>query len=238
MGRVEGVYPHAVRHPFLSRLAGRFLAFEGGDGSGKSTQLRRFADLCRAAPPEGPGLVVCEVREPGGTPIGEKIRAVLLDRTNAGMSLRCEMLLYMASRAQLVEQRIAPALSRGEVVLADRFLASTYAYQGAAGGLPRADIDAVAPVACRGVLPHLNVVFDVDESTAGKRTGVAPGKDAPASLFADRMEDRDLEFRRKVRQSYLLQAKADPDRFLVIDARGEPDQVFARLLEGLARRFQ
>lgn len=240
-------YPPPVPNPFLPRLAGRFLAFEGGDGSGKSTQLKRFTDLCRAAPPEGGGLTVCEVREPGGTDIGEKIRNVLLDKANAGMSLRCEMLLYMASRAQLIEQRIAPALARGEVVLADRFLASTYAYQGAAGGLPKDDIDAVARAACHGVLPHLNIIFDVDEQTAGRRTGVvAPrppserraGSSGGLSLFADRLEDRDAEFRRKVRQSYLHQAKADPGRFLVIDARGEPDAVFARLLEGLASRLK
>lgn len=223
---------------FLSRLAGRFLAFEGGDGSGKSTQLRRFADLCRAAPPEGGGLTVCEVREPGGTPIGEKIRAVLLDKANAGMSLRCEMLLYMASRAQLVEERIAPALARGEVVLADRFLASTYVYQGMAGGLPRADIDAVAAAACHGVRPHLNIVFDVDETTAGKRTGIAPPKGGPASLFADRMEDRDAEFHRKVRRGYLQLARDDPDHYLVIDAGGEPEEVFGRLLEGLKQRLR
>jgi len=235
-------YSPPVPHPILSRLAGRFVAFEGGDGSGKSTQLKRFVDLCRAPAPEGGGLTVCEVREPGGTDIGEKIRAVLLDRANAGMSLRCEMLLYMASRAQLIEQRIAPALARGEVVVADRFLASTYAYQGAAGGLSKAEIDAVAGTACHGVLPHLNIVFDVDEQTAGRRTGVVapPSRKGggASSLFADRMEDRDAEFRRKVRQSYLHQAKGDPDRFLVIDARGEPDSVFASLLDGLSSRLR
>jgi dTMP kinase len=116
---------------FLPSLAGRFLAFEGPDGSGKSTQFKRFVRACTEA-----GVPLCEVREPGGTEIGERIRAILLDKAHSDMALRCEMLLYMASRAQLVEQKIRPALAGGKLVLADRFVASTLAYQGAAGGLP------------------------------------------------------------------------------------------------------
>lgn len=203
------------------RLRGRFLVFEGPDGSGKSTQFARLAGLCR-----GGGVNVCEVREPGGTDIGEQIRQVLL-HTKSEMTLRCEMLLYMASRSQLVEERIRPALEKGELVLADRFVASTLAYQGAAGGLPLPEIDAVARVATHGVTPDLNVVFDVDEATAAKRL----------SKNLDRIESRGSEFHRKVRQGYLEQAKASPGCYLVIDARSEPDAVWAQLVGGLGARF-
>src|SRR4051794_20757891 len=111
-------------------LAGRFIVFDGPDGSGKSTQFKRFAAQCRQQ-----GVSVCEVREPGGTSIGEQIRTVLLDPANTDMSLRCEMLLYMASRAQLIEQIIRPALRERQLILADRFISSTLAYQGTASGL-------------------------------------------------------------------------------------------------------
>ena len=159
----------------MHHLAGRFVVFEGPDGSGKSTQFRRFSRACQDA-----GLTVCEVREPGGTYVGERIRAVLLDHADEEICLVTEMLLYMASRAQLVEARIRPALARGELVLADRYVASTLAYQGAAGGLPLEDIRAVAQVATGGLTPDLTVIFDVDQATAASRL----------SPLLDRMESR------------------------------------------------
>jgi dTMP kinase len=230
--------------PFLQRLHGKFLAFEGPDGSGKTTQYKRFVELCRAA-----GLTVCDVREPGGTDIGERIRTILLDKACSEMGVRCEMLLYMASRAQLVVQRIRPCLAAGHVVIADRFVASTLAYQGAAGGLPPADIAAVAKVATDGLTPDLNLVYDVDEHTAAIRVGLRPAKAkagkadgagagaAHASLFADRMEDRDVEFRRRVREGYVRLCEQDPARYLKIDASVGPDEVWASTLQGLASRF-
>ena len=116
--------------PWLSRLRKRFIVFDGPDGSGKSTQFQRFSKFVQNA-----GIEVCEVREPGGTHIGEQIRRVLLDPANKEeVDLRCEMLLFMASRAQLVAQRIRPARHAGQMVLADRFISSTLAYQGTAGG--------------------------------------------------------------------------------------------------------
>ncbi|MCL4740717.1 MAG: dTMP kinase [Phycisphaerales bacterium] len=227
---------------WLRSLSGRFVVFDGPDGSGKSTQLARFAAACASA-----GVEVCEVREPGGTAIGERIRAVLLDRRHEGMSLRCEMLLYMASRAQLVEERIRPALDAGRLVLADRFVSSTLAYQGTAGGLPLGDIEAVARIATGGVMPDLTVVFDVDPRTIIQRTrgedskvvrgrgGVAGMKD----LFSDRMEDKsaDAEFRAKVRQGYLDQAAAQPDRYAVVDGTKPPDEVWERLLVTVRERL-
>lgn len=206
---------------WLRRLAGRFVVFEGPDGSGKSTQLKRLVQAARAA-----GVPLCEVREPGGTPVGERIRKhIVLARAEEGleMGVRCEMLLYMASRAELVEKTIMPALQRGELVLADRFVASTLAYQGSAGGLSAADISAVARVATRNLQPDLVVVFDIDEIASAKRL----------SPLLDRMEAKGAEFHRKVRKGYLDQARTDPGRFLVVDASRSEDQVWEELLVGL-----
>ena len=203
-------------------LPGRFLVFDGPDGSGKSTQLQR---LVRAAGVSG--VDVCEVREPGGTHVGERIREALLEHSDEEMSVRCEMLLYMASRAQLVEQRIVPALTRRACVVADRFVSSTLAYQGTAGGLPPPDIHAVAAIACGGVKPDLVIIFDLDERTAMSRL----------SPLLDRMEAKGSAFHRRVRAGYLAQAEADPEGHLVIDASAEPDEVSARLIAGLNERL-
>ncbi len=208
----------AAETRWLSALGGRFIVLDGPDGSGKSTQFRRLADACRSA-----GVSVLETREPGGTPIGEEIRRILLDPQNAEMEVRCEMLLYMASRAQLVHQRIAPALSRGELVLADRFISSTLAYQGTAGGLPPSEIRSVGKVACGETWPDLVIIFDVDEETAGRR--LAP--------ILDRMEAKGLEFHRRVRAGYLAQAEREPERHLVIDASPGADEVWTDLLARL-----
>ncbi len=205
-----------------SLLPGKFVVFDGPDGSGKTTQFRQLADAARAA-----GVETVEVREPGGTAIGEKIRAILLDPIHAEMVTRCEMLLYMASRAQLVEERVRPALARGAFVLADRFISSTLAYQGTAGGIDRASILAIGEIAIGGRWPDLVVVFDVDSETAARR--VSPTR--------DRMEQKDRAYHTRVRDGYLDQAKADPQHYLVIDATRAPEQVYASLVEGLVARL-
>ncbi|MEZ6242726.1 MAG: dTMP kinase [Phycisphaerales bacterium] len=215
--------PMRALTPQLARaLAGKFLVFDGPDGSGKSTQLRRFLDAARDA-----GLDPCEVREPGGTEIGEKIRRALLDHLEEDMTLRCEMLLYMASRAQLVEQTIRPALDAGRLVVADRFVSSTLAYQGAAGGLPEEDIRAAARIACGDVTPDLVVIFDVDEDTAAGRL----------NPLLDRMESKGREYHRRVREGYLAQIQRDPRRHLRVDASRGEDEVFGSLIEGLKERL-
>jgi len=206
----------------LRQLAGRFIVFDGPDGSGKSTQFNRFAQRCRDA-----GLHVCEVREPGGTAIGEQIRHVLLDPDNHDMSLRCEMMLYMASRAQLVEQMIRPALQRKELVLADRFISSTLAYQGAAGGMAPEDILAVGRVALGSLWPDLTVIFDVDENVAAARL----------NPLLDRMERKGRQFHRRVRQGYLAQAHEHPGDYLVIDATRDVDLVTRSMLRGIVDHF-
>ncbi len=191
-------------------LRGKFIAFEGPDGSGKSTQMARLAKFARSH-----GLTVVEVREPGGTSVGEQIRGVLLDPANTDMTVLCEMMLYMASRSQLVEQIVAPALDRGDLVLADRFVASTCAYQGTAGGLVMREILEVAAVATGHRMPDLNVIFDVDEATAAKRL----------NPLLDRMEQKGAEFHRRVRDGYQKLASEDPRHFILIDATLDEDTV-------------
>lgn len=216
------------------RLRGKFVVFDGPDGSGKSTQLNRFIESAEQA-----GLTVCEVREPGGTHIGEEIRKVLLDAKHEQshpMDVRCEMMLFMASRAQLITQRVAPAIARGELVIADRFISSTLAYQGSAGGLPIPDILAVGRVALGQHWPDLVVVFDVDAETAQARMNpLLRGKEFDTSK--DRMESKGDAYHRRVRQGYLDQAQQDPNRYLVIDATREPDPIYDDLVAGVAEKL-
>jgi len=221
-----------MRYPFpgmgqigpdwISRLSGRFVVFDGPDGSGKSTQFRRFCAYLH-----GHGIDPCQVREPGGSAIGEQIRKILLDPANVEMDVRCEMLLYMASRAQLVATRIRPALQRGQFVIADRFISSTVAYQGTAGGVPVEEILAVGNAAVAGLVPDLVVIFDVDQEVAGTRL----------NPLLDRIESRGANYHRVVRGGFLDQARAAPDRYAVIDASPPPDVVFQRLLACVSERF-
>ena len=205
-----------------SSLAGKFIVFDGPDGSGKSTQMRRFMQWCRVQ-----GLVVKEVREPGGTSIGEQIRQVLLDPKNDVMTIQCEMLLYMASRAQLVEQEIVPSLERGELVVADRFVSATLAYQGSAGGLPTKWIQQVAEVAVSGHWPDLTLILDVDDQTAAGRL----------NPLLDRMELKGRAFNSKVREGFLEQARSMPERYLVIDSTKDEDSVEIAVKNAIKTRF-
>lgn len=207
---------------WLPNLAGRFLVFDGPDGSGKTTQLHRFARICKGA-----GLTVEEVREPGGTHIGEVIRDLLLEHGPEDIRPVCEMLLYMASRAQLVSQKIRPAMQAGTLVLADRFISSTLAYQGTAGGVAREAILATGRIACEECWPDLTIIFDVDEHVANRRL----------SPLLDRMEAKGAAFHRRVREGYLEQAREDPAGTLIVDASGDEDTVHQRLLAGLRDRL-
>ena len=207
---------------WMSQLAGRFIVFDGPDGSGKSTQFSRFAEAAAGA-----GVELETVREPGGTEIGERIRAILLDPAHESMDLRAEMLLYMAARAQLVAERIRPALHHKKLVLADRYVSSTLAYQGHAGGLGREAIEATAAIATGGLRADLTVVFDVDGQTARQRIG--PEK--------DRIESRDEAYHALVRAGYLAQAEQDPDRVAVVDSTEPVDLVFRKLCELVRRKL-
>ena len=199
---------------WVQQLAGRFVVFDGPDGSGKTTQFHRFARFAAAA-----GLEVCEVREPGGTGIGEQIRRLLLDPANEVMDTRCEVMMYMASRAQLVAERIRPALQAGQFVLADRFISSTLAYQGTAGGMPADEILRVGQIAVGDCWPDLTVIFNVDESTAASRL----------SPLLDRMEQKGADYHRRVREGYLAQVNQMPDKYALLDARPDAATVFNSL---------
>ena len=210
-------------HDFLAKLAGRFIVFDGPDGSGKSTQFRNLHTLIN----KHTNLEVCEIREPGGTAIGEQIRDVLLNPDNHaahGMDTLTEMLLFMASRAQVVREKIIPACNRGAVVMADRFLSSTLAYQGTAGGISENEILAVGRVACGPTWPpDLILIFDVDADTAAGRL----------NPLLDRMEARGIEFHQRVRNGFLQQAKHDPEHYTVIDATKPVDEVRQAVLAAI-----
>ncbi|MEO0511453.1 MAG: dTMP kinase [Planctomycetota bacterium] len=202
-------------------LEGVFLVFEGPDGSGKTTQLNRLKAELQAR-----GLVTTQVRDPGGTHAGERIREVLLDTETGEIAVACETLLYMASRAQLCAEVIRPAIDARHLVFADRFVSSTIAYQGGGGGMPEADIVEIARIATAGAVPDLVIVFDVDGDTAAKRL----------NPLLDRMEAKGAEFHGRVRESYLRQVRAEPARHLLVDATGGPEDVFASLVRGLLAR--
>ena len=190
---------------------GRLIAFEGVEGSGKSTQL----ELLRQAL-VGRGREVVVTREPGGTPAGERMRAVLLD---PGVELhpRAEALLFAAARAELVDAVIRPALERGAVVLCDRYLDSSLAYQGDARGLGRGPVEEVNRFATGGLLPDLVVLLDLDPASGLRRR----------SGELDRIEAQDLAFHRRVRQAFRDLAAADPGRFAVVDGAAPVAEVAA-----------
>ncbi len=214
--------PDTLPDPLARALPGRFIVFDGPDGSGKTTQLNRLAAAARRA-----GLDPAVVRDPGGTHVGERIREILLEHSSEDIGARTEMLLYMASRAQLVALRIAPALSAGRCVLADRFYSSTLAYQGTAGGVPAEEIMQAAMIACGRHRPDLTVIFDVDEDTAAARL----------SPLLDRMEAKGRAFHARVRRGYIEQAENDPERVVLLDATRSEDEVFADLVSTLTSRL-
>jgi dTMP kinase len=194
--------------------AGLFITFEGIDGSGKSTQLARAARYLADQ-----GISIEVTREPGGTKIGETIREILISPENAEMDDTCEALLYMAARAQHVREKIAPAVGGGAVVLCDRFQEATFAYQGYGRGFDIKRIRELNSFATRGLNPDLTLIFDIRLECATRRMR-AMGK-AP-----DRLEQLSSEFFEKVRQGYLRQAEASPERMAVIDAEDSVESVW------------
>src|SRR5712671_5877608 len=173
---------------------GRFITFEGIDGSGKSTQMHLLAERLRAE-----GQDVFEAVEPGGTAIGRQIRRILLDASNQDLRPAAELLLYFASRAQNVDECILPALSAGNIVLCDRFTDSTLAYQGYARGLGEETVCVLDKIACGGLVPDLTLLIDVDVDTGLTRTQT---RNAFAAATETRMDDQSLAFHRKVHDAY------------------------------------
>ena len=184
------------------------------DGCGKSTQMRRLVERLRAA-----GRAVLETAEPGGTPIGLQVRRILLDAANQELYPTAELLLYFAGRAQNVDQWIAPALERGEIVISDRFTDSTLVYQGCGRGLGAETVLTLDRIACRGLVPDLTLLLDIDLETSLAR---AYARNAAAAHSETRMDEQSVEFHRKVREAYLALAGRERKRFRLIDGRRGP----------------
>ncbi|QHC26210.1 dTMP kinase [Streptomyces sp. GS7] len=189
---------------------GFFIALEGGDGAGKSTQVEALAEWIRSK-----GHEVVVTREPGATAIGKRLRAIILDVSTSGLSDRAEALMFAADRAEHVDSVIRPALERGAIVVTDRYIDSSVAYQGAGRNLAPTEIARINRWATDGLIPHLTVLLDVSPETARERFTEAP----------DRMESEPAEFHERVRAGFLALAAADPARYLVVDAGQEPEAV-------------
>ncbi len=203
---------------------GAFLSMEGLDGSGKGTQLERLTDTL-----DRWGYEVVHTREPGGTPIGEKIREILLDRENAGMTAQTEALLYAASRAQHVREKIRPAVAEGKVVLCDRFLDSSAAYQGGGRQLGVEQVLAINAPAVDGTLPDLTVYLDIDHRKSLQRRC--------AASEPDRMEMEAESFHARVEDGYHQLIAGNPERFAVVNAEGDRDEIAAQIAEKVLARL-
>jgi len=221
---------------------GFFFVIDGIDGSGKTTQVDRLAEALRRW-----GLEVLTVREPGATAVGEAVREILLDRRQETMSLKTELLLYMAGRAQLVDQVICPALDRGETVVSDRFLSASVAYQAYGGGLCADDVRAIGTFATSGVVPDTTFVLDLDVREAfGRLKALSSSRKLRAGDFRrvaqevfswalpDRIEARSLDYYDRVRRGFLELARSDAERFRIIDSSRPIDRI-ASEIEEIAR---
>lgn len=202
----------------LDRLGGKFIVLDGNEGCGKSTQSQLLREALAAA-----GLDVVAVRDPGSTRIGEQIRAILLNPEHTDMSMRAEMLLYMAARAQMMAELILPALGAGKTVVCDRFVSSTLAYQLGGDGLSAQEIRQVADVAIRGRWPDLTILLDMPPEAALARVKRAK----------DRIEQRPMAYHEQVRRNYLSQAESDPARYRRISADGSREQVHAAIMQAV-----
>ena len=203
---------------------GRFISLEGGEGAGKSTLLAGLH-----AHIAGQGIALVQTREPGGTPVGEAVRAIVLDPQARGMAAETELLLMFASRAQLVRETIAPALAAGRWVLCDRYVDASYAYQGGGRGQPAERIAELERWACAGLVPDLTLLLDLPVAT-GRARAAGRGE-------ADRIETEADAFFERVRASYRARAAAEPGRFRLIDASQPPEAVLQAAVAALAPLF-
>ena len=202
-----------------------FITFEGPDGSGKTTQLNRLMPVLTTAYPD-----VIRTREPGGTAIGDQIRTVIMNMKNKSMDPRAEILLFCASRAQLVEELIRPSLAQGKPVLCDRYADSTLAYQGYGHGLDLETLSRLLDFATGGLKPDLTLLFDLP-AEAGLRRRLSNHEEW------NRMDDYALQFHERVRQGYLTMAASDPQRWVVIDADRSPDEIHEEVVSVLRNRM-
>jgi dTMP kinase len=204
-------------NPGVFSERGLFVCFEGGEGAGKSTQSRLLRDWL-----VGRGETVLLTFEPGDTPVGKELRRIVLDPATGELSDRTEALLYAADKAEHVDHVVLPALARGEVVITDRYVDSTLAYQGAGRTLAVQEVEAVARWATGDLRPHLTVVLDL-----------APEAGLGRFEERDRIEGQSLEFHQRVRQGFLDLAAADPDHYVVLDARAPIEEIAATIRERL-----
>jgi dTMP kinase len=220
--------------PLMARR-GKFITFEGLDGSGKSTQLRKLAEALRAS-----GYEVVETREPGGTSTGEKIRRVLLDSRTAGLSSMAEMALMFASRAQHIAEVIEPAVHAGSIVLCDRFTDSTEAYQGYGRRLGSEAVLELHRVLCGNLQPDLTILM---ESNLGLSLGRARSRNQRVSKDGKHGDETRFEmetqaFFARVRDGYCAIAKREPQRVVIVDARGTPGQTHRAIVEVVMKRLK
>lgn len=200
-----------------------FLSIDGGDGAGKSTQVALLVEWL-----QNQGRKVETCRDPGSSRLGEVVRELLLHRDDLAISRRTEMLLYMAARAQLVEEVIRPALESGKIVVSDRYLLANVVYQGHAGGLDVQALWRVGEIATGGLLPDLTIVLDVPPEVANSRM----------QRQRDRMEQQGDAFHGRVRQGFLTEAAQRPDRIAVVDASQSVDQVQAAIRQAVERMWK
>lgn len=206
-----------------------FITLEGGEGGGKSTQ----ADLLARAL-EAQGRAVVTTREPGGTPLGKKIREILLSGRNHGLAPASELLLYAADRAQHVREVIRPALDQGKIVLSDRFQDSTTVYQGIGRGLNPTWLDLLSEMATEGLKPDLTIILDLDPAIGLKRSHARLQSENSSE---DRFEKEALEFHQKVRRGFLDLAGKEPGRFVVVDATPAPMEIHEKILKVVQMRL-
>jgi dTMP kinase len=204
------------RQPATAR--GLFIAFEGGDGAGKSTQAAAVEQRLQEM-----GRTVLRTREPGGTPVGEKLRALVLEHGHGEIDARTEALIFSASRAAHVEQVIRPALERGEVVVCDRFIDSSVAYQGAGRGLGLAPVRELNLWATAGLLPDLTVLLDVAPQQGRERRTAGDAAE-------DRLESEADDFHSRIRDAFVELADAAPEKYLVLDAAADRDDLTAAIM--------
>jgi dTMP kinase len=222
--------------PVSARKRGRFITFEGLDGCGKSTQTHRLAEVLRTE-----GIEVIETREPGGTAVGERIRAIVLDSATSGLAPRAELALLFASRAQQIHENILPALNAGKWVLCDRFTDSSEAYQGGGRGLGSEAVLTMHRVICGNLQPDLTVFMDSDPSASVARarrrnlTRVATQQGGEAD--ENRFEQESQAFFTRVHNAYLVIARREPERVFLVDARRAPDTVHRDIVEAVRARL-
>jgi len=215
---------------------GKFITFEGLDGTGKSTQMRKLAVALRQS-----GLKVVETREPGGTATGEKIRKVLLDSGTAGLDPRAEMALMFASRAQHIAEVIEPGLAAGAIVLCDRFTDSTEAYQGSGRKLGSSPVLELHRVLCGGLQPDLTILLDSNPHTSlsrARRRNALEAKSSNRGHDENRFERETRAFFGRVREGFAAIAKREPARVVVVDARGTEGQTHQKILEVVRRKLK